>query len=130
MREVQKNWERDGVGWGKYFLISDSEIKKIFSSNIYFEGINIQQQSVLLKSKIFFFKFIRPHSFCVRNLCCVNYLITIQIQSCIKLECCVHICPDCSGFDLCGRIKLHPAKHLVIYLIWHFIYLILIPKLK
>ena len=83
------------------------------SSLIFFKEINIQHHSVLLKSQSFF-RFIRPHSFCVRNLCCVNYLITIQIQSWIKLECCVHTCPNCSGFNLCGRINLRPAEHLIV----------------
>ena len=33
-------------------------------------------------------------------LSCVNPIITIKIQSCIKLEFCVHIFPNCSGFNL------------------------------
>ena len=32
----------------------------------------------------------------------------------MQLECCVHTCPNRSGFNLCGRIKLHPAEHLVL----------------
>ena len=65
------------------------------------------------------------HLFCVRNPYVKN-LMTIQIQSCIKLiECCVHNCPNCSGFDLCGCIKLRPAEHLVIIFmgVWGPVYM-------
>ena len=64
-----------------------------------------------------FFIVLRPHSFCV------NYLITIQIQSSIKLECCVHDCPNCSVFNLCGRIKLHPGEHLFFFMLFNFEFL-------
>ena len=40
----------------------------------------------------------------------------------LKLEYCDQICPNRSGFDHCGRIKLCPAKHLVVF--W-FVFLIL-----
>ena len=52
--------------------------------------------------------------FCVRNSYYVKNLIAIQIQSCIKLECCIHTCPNGSRFNFCGRIKLGPAEQLVI----------------
>ena len=65
------------------------------------------------KAKKIILKFNRPHSFCVRTIGCVNYLITIQIKSCIKLECRVHTCLNCSEFDLCRCMKLCPADHLV-----------------
>ena len=32
----------------------------------------------------------------------------------IKLEYCVQICPNCSRFDLSGRIRLHLAKQFII----------------
>ena len=35
------------------------------------------------------------------------------ISDSFKLEHCDQICPNCSGFDHCGRIKLRPAEHLV-----------------
>lgn len=31
----------------------------------------------------------------------VKYLIAIKIQSCIKIELCVHVCPKCLWFDRC-----------------------------
>ena len=34
----------------------------------------------------------------------------------IKLEYCVQICPNCSGFDHCGRIRLRSAKHFLFLL--------------
>ena len=72
-----------------------------------------------LKEEIFTYtilcnRFVRYwYLFCVRNSYYVKNLIAIQIQSCIKLECCGHTCPNCSGFNFCGRIKLCPTEHLV-----------------
>ena len=61
------------------------------------------------------YRFVRSwHLFCVRNSYYVKNFITIQIQSCIKLECCVHTWLNCSGLDFCGRIKVCPVEHLVI----------------
>ena len=48
----------------------------------------------------------------------LDSLILIKIQSCIKFDWCVIVCPychKCSGFSLCGHVMLHPAKHLISY---------------
>mgnify|MGYP007077659167 CR=1 FL=1 len=99
---------------GSILLIWNFINKKKISSNIFLRGLLFNSIVNCSKAIKNIFKFIKPHSFCVRNFCCVNYLITIQIQCC-KLECCVHTCLNCSGFNLCSRIKLQHVEHLVYF---------------
>ena len=106
-------WKK--IGGVQFFLFQISEMKKKISSNI--KGLIFNSILNCSKAKKKHFKFIRLHSFCVRNLCCVNYLITIQIQSCIQFECCVHTSPNRSGFDLWSRIKLPPVGNLVQFIV-------------
>lgn len=47
-----------------------------------------------------------PHSLCAKNLCSAKYLITFQIESCIKLGCIFHNCTNYSGSNICSHIKL------------------------
>ena len=103
--EVKKN----GEGWeGKFFRFQ--KLKRIFLQ-IFFLGRDLYSTAKCIAQKQNK-NFIRLHSFCV------NYLITIQIQSGIKLECCVHTCPNCSWVDLSGRKKMRPAEHLVGWCSW------------
>ena len=51
----------------------------------------------------------------ILSLCQISNFNQNSNQSCIKFEWCAFPCLNCSGFDLCGRIKLRPAKHFIIH---------------
>ena len=62
------------------------------------------------------FSFVRPFTtfiLCQKPILCQKFDHNLNSDS-IKLKNCVQTCPNCSGFDLCGCIRLRSPKHFII----------------